>query len=163
METMGYKDDFYVKKNIIGWTGDINGDEFSVYFADCDGSPPPTVRIADVDQIVVQYGHITQKHVCAYNVGREEVHECFSYAIYNGTSGSMEESELGPQGKDKLDTGKRVDKSDHEVLHQSRGVFHPVTKGTIDRLAALIPKFTSIKTRYTDSEGFEKWKKANGL
>jgi hypothetical protein len=155
---MGYRDDFYVKDNIIGWTGDIDGDSFSVYFADCIGNPPKTVRIADVDQIVVQFGHITQKHDCPYNIGREEVGECFSYAIFNGGgSGNMTETTLGKKGLERLKGGKAVEDKHHKVFHDSRSAFNPVTNGTIGRLAAVINNFPSIKTRYTDKPGFKKW------
>lgn len=155
---MGYRDDFSVKDNIIGWTGDIDGDSFSVYFADCIGSPPKTVRIADVDQIVVQYGHITQKHDCPYNIGREEVGECFSYAIFNGgESGNMTETILGDKGLERLKSGSAVEDEHHQVFHDSRSAFNPVTNGTIGRLAAVIDNFTLIKTRYTDKLGFRQW------
>jgi hypothetical protein len=159
---MGYKDDFYVKQNIIGWTGDINGKAFSVYFADCGGTPPKTVRVADVDQIVVQFGHITQKHDCPYNIGREEVGESFSYSIFNGGGGGrMTESVIGEVGLEKLKSGKGITDDDHDVFHDSRSPFNSVTKGSIDRLAAVIDKFTTLKTRYTDTAGFQKWLKAN--
>lgn len=155
---MGYRDDFYKKENIIGWTGDINGDSYSVYFADCIGNPPKTVRVADVDQIVVQFGHITQKHDCPYNIGREEVGESFSYSIFNGgKGGAMQEAVIGQTGLDKLESGKKLRAKDHKVFHDSRSAFNNVTKGSIDRLASVISKFTTLKTRYTDEAGFEKW------
>ena len=159
---MGYKDDFYVKENIIGWTGDINGDAFTVYFADCGGSPPRTVRIAGVDQIVVQFGHITQKHDCPYNIGREEVGECFSYSIFNGgKDGTMIESTLGRKGMDKLERGERIGDADHRVFHPSRSAFNPVTSGSIGNLAVVIGNFKDIKTRYNDVAGFREWLKNN--
>ncbi len=159
---MGYRDDFYVKKNIIGWTGDINGDAFTVYFADSMGSPPKTVQVGGVDQIVVEFGHITQKHDCPYNIGREEVGESFSYSIFNnGPDGAMTESALGEMGVGKLKRGEKVGDKDHEDFHTSRNKFNSVTNGTIDRLAVVIPKFTKLKTRYTDTAGFQKWLKAN--
>ncbi|MGF6371634.1 hypothetical protein OKW40_004384 [Paraburkholderia sp. RAU6.4a] len=154
---MGYRDDLYVKGNIIGWTGDIDGDAFSVYFADCGGAQPKTVRIADVDQVVVQFGHITQKHDCPYNIGREEVDECFSYAIYN-SDGAMRESVLGKPGKYKLARGKSIKDKDYAVFHTSRSSFNRVTKGSIARLASVIAIFPNIKTRYTtDRQKFEEW------
>ena len=159
---MGYRDDFYVKENIIGWTGDINGDAFTVYFADCDGSPPRTVRIAGVDQIVVQFGHITQKHDCPYNIGREEVGECFSYSIFNGGgNGAMIESALGKKGMGKLKRGERLEDRDHKVFHDSRSAFNPVSSGSVERLAAVINKFKNIKTMYTDVAGFREWLRNN--
>lgn len=155
---MNYRDDFYRKRNIIGWTGDITGDAFSVYFADCDGNPPRTVRIAGVDQIVVQFGHITQKHDCPYNIGREQVGECFSYSIFNGgKGGQMTESKLGNRGMKRLARGSQVEDTDHKSFHDSRSPFHPVTQASIESLAAVIGKFPDIKTRYIDTVGFEKW------
>ena len=31
---MGYRDDFYIKDNILGYTGDLSDIKFTVYFAD---------------------------------------------------------------------------------------------------------------------------------
>lgn len=155
---MGYRDDFYVQANIIGWTGDIDGKAFTVYFADSCGNPPKTVRVGGVDQIVVQYGHITQKHDCPYNEGREQVGECFSYSIFNGGSdGHMQECVLGQPGVSKLASGKKVSDDDHQVFHDSRNAFHPVTNGTSARLATVIGKCKELKTRYTDRPGFDAW------
>lgn len=153
----GYRDDFYVERNILGWTGDINGDAFTVYFADSCGDPPRTVRIGNVDQIVVQYGHITQKHDCPYNEGREEVGESFSYSIFNGSGGHMQEAILGQPGVSKLESGRRVKDKDHRVFHDSRNVFNPVTSGSSARLAKVIDKCKDLKTRYTDRAGFDAW------
>ena len=151
-----YRPDFYVAANIIGWTGDIDGDSFTVYFADSCGNPPRTVRIGTADQIVVQFGHITQKHECPFNEGREEVGESFSYSVYN-EGGRMHEAVLGDPGVSKLAAGQNVKKSDHNVFHDSRGKFNPVTKGSVDRLAQVITRCKELKTRYTDKPGFDAW------
>lgn len=55
---MGYRDDFYVQKNIIGYTGTLR-DNPTVYFF--------------VGGASKTFGHITQVHSVAENVGRETV------------------------------------------------------------------------------------------
>ena len=62
---MGYRDDFYMVQNIIGYTGNLN-DFPTVYFL--KGS---------------EYGHITQKHGDSQNVGRMEVYSSTTYTIGN--------------------------------------------------------------------------------
>jgi hypothetical protein len=62
---MGYRDDFYTLRNIIGYTGDLN------YL--------PTVYF----QRGQEFGHITQYHNRGYNVGREEVESHPCYRIIN--------------------------------------------------------------------------------
>lgn len=56
----GYKDDFYIDKNIVGYTGKI--DEYpTVYFE----------RTEENDTI--SFGRITQRHHIRGNIGREVV------------------------------------------------------------------------------------------
>ncbi len=62
---MGYRDDFYVAENLIGYTGELNKMP-SVYFK--KGG---------------QFGHITQYHDVRPNIGREPVYEDDSYEIVN--------------------------------------------------------------------------------
>ena len=64
---MGYRDDFYMVQNIIGYTGKLN-DFPTVYFIKGD-----------------EYGHITQKHGDSQNVGRMEVMKSKNYSIGNET------------------------------------------------------------------------------
>lgn len=62
---MGYRDDFYMVQNIIGYTGDLH-DFPTVYFLKGD-----------------EFGHITQKHAESQNVGRMEVYSSNKYFIGN--------------------------------------------------------------------------------
>jgi hypothetical protein len=67
---MGYRDDFYMVQNIIGYSGNLN-DFPTVYFQKGD-----------------EYGHITQKHPDSQNVGRMEVYKSAGYWIGNEMVGS---------------------------------------------------------------------------
>jgi hypothetical protein len=62
---MGYRDDFYMVKYIIGYTGDLH-DFPTVYFQKGD-----------------EYGHVTQKHDYPQNVGRMEVRQSNTHSIGN--------------------------------------------------------------------------------
>jgi len=62
---MGYRDDFYVAANVIGYSGTLR-DFPSVYF-----------------QSGTEYGHITQKHDISQNVGRGTVRPSKGYSIGN--------------------------------------------------------------------------------
>ena len=68
---MGYRDDFYMVQNIIGYTGNINNFP-TVYF-----------------QKGQEYGHITQKHDESQNVGRMEVYSSAGYWIGNEMVGAV--------------------------------------------------------------------------
>ena len=70
---MSYRDDFYIPRNIIGYTGNINNNP-TVYF-----------------QNGASYGHITQAHDIRQNIGREEVCQAQDYRIFNNVHGTAEE------------------------------------------------------------------------
>ncbi|WP_459209131.1 hypothetical protein [Aquimarina rhabdastrellae] len=75
---MAYRDDFYKKANIIGYTGTIGSNE-TVYFKDGN-----------------EYGHITQDHNFVTNIGRETVRSASDYKIENRSSdGRCQESANG--------------------------------------------------------------------
>ncbi len=75
---MGYRDDFYTKDNIIGYTGKL-GSNPTVYFK--KGK---------------EYGHITQDHYFVTNIGRETVFSADDYTITNtGEDGVAEEKANG--------------------------------------------------------------------
>ncbi|MEO0911745.1 MAG: hypothetical protein AAFY59_01960 [Pseudomonadota bacterium] len=69
---MGYRDDFYTVKNIIGHTGKIESNP-TVYFLH---------KVADTE---IYYGHITQSHADGANVGREPVRQTTFYDAGNIT------------------------------------------------------------------------------
>lgn len=72
---MGYCDDFYVKANIIGYTGNkMESGKLTVYFRSGN-----------------KFGRITQDHPDADNIGRNKVREYSDYKIGNNTSGVCEE------------------------------------------------------------------------
>jgi hypothetical protein len=62
---MGDRDAFYVAGNIIGYTGEPHASP-TVYFRHGD-----------------EFGHITQKHPIAQNIGREQVYSDPQYQIQN--------------------------------------------------------------------------------
>lgn len=70
---MGYRDDFYVSSNIIGYTGNVD---------DC-----PTVYFKSGNE----FGRITQRHPNAKNVGRNLVREAVDYYIDNTPFGNARE------------------------------------------------------------------------
>lgn len=155
---MGYRDDFYTKENILGYTGTI-GKKPTVYFADAGGIAPKLAKVDGKDKVLVSFGHITQFHDIANNIGREEVMESTSYSIYNNAKGAAEECIYGPRECDRL-FGKGaakdlqqygedgVTKDGHYIFHPSRNLFIPVNKGTLDALADAIRNFTELKDRY---------------
>lgn len=67
---MSYRDDFYIKDNIIGYTGDILNNP-TVYFKKVDGTGQ------------IEFGRITQEHDDESNVGRNVVRTARDYAITN--------------------------------------------------------------------------------
>ena len=154
---MGYRDDFYKKSNILGYTGELKSKP-TVYFADAGGINPKTVMIAGVEQVVVTFGHITQAHSLRDNVGRGTVMESHSYSIYNNSQGFAEECVYGPtecerlfgqENREKLEGygEEGVTHDGHYIFHPSRNRFIPVNRGTIDVLALAIDKFKDIKPR----------------
>lgn len=122
---MGYRDDFYIPQNIIGWTGDLS-DAPTVYFR----------RVMHGD--LFEFGRITQAHVYQNNVGRGRVRNSCGYQIEN-------EHYLN-----KMRAVERV----HGVLdHFSRNIFLPLVMaptGMEGFLHGAITRFTEKKTRHDD-------------
>lgn len=75
---MGYRDDFYIQANIIGYTGNPNHAP-TVYFLRGPVHGPH------------EYGHITQAHNLFANVGREAVGQAGLYEMRTGVGGVLEE------------------------------------------------------------------------
>jgi hypothetical protein len=154
---MGYRDDFYIKDNILGYTGNLHKDP-TVYFADAGGTAPKIAKVNGKDKVLVSFGHITQFHDMADNIGRGPVDESTSYSIYNNAQGFAEECVYGPRECDRV-FGKGVakelekygeegvTKDGHYIFHPSRNLFIPVNSGSIDTLAKAITKFTELKDR----------------
>ncbi len=155
---MGYMDDFYTEANIIGHTGSL-ADNPTVYFADAGIMNPVTRVVNGKNQVMVKFGHITQHHDLPGNIGRETVHEAYSYSISNVSSQAA-----GYDGPDKLvsqeaifaqdtthdlncDLSKLYQMGDgHLETHTSRNPFNAVTPFTRSRLAPAIKKFPDRKT-----------------
>jgi hypothetical protein len=162
---MGYRDDFYAKENIIGYTGDLTNKpgEVTVYFADAGGRNPRTVTVEGRQKVLISFGHITQVHGTKGNVGREEVHVAFSYHIFNARgSDGLEHAEECVYGHlDALYSRNRLPgvRYRHErtgaidynsrSFHTSRNRFESVTAGNRDLLAQVIARHQAIKGRYT--------------
>jgi len=72
-----YAPDFYVKENIIGFTGNLYSNP-TVYF-----------------QNNIAYGHITQSHSNPNNIGRELVNYSHRYTIGNTGMGGTSEEKIG--------------------------------------------------------------------
>lgn len=120
---MGYQDNLYCRKNIIGYTGDILHKP-TVYFAN------------EMCGAVTEFGHITQQYDQPENIGREERDWSSGYAIDNlfvlGALRSVESKWGNP-------------------FHVSRSHFVPVRKVPPNKmlyLEAAIVAFPDLKTRY---------------
>lgn len=144
---MGYCDDFYIRENIIGYTGDLRDIKFTVYFADAGRLNPRTVEVDGCQQVLVRFGRITQDHPHADNIGRGKVHECYSYHIFNDVDGKAKECVYGR--RELRTIGMREKGGDDEFLsfHSSRNRFESVNAGNIDILATAITRFQNAKPK----------------
>jgi hypothetical protein len=105
---MGYRDDFYVVDNIVGYTGDIKKDP-TVYFESGE-----------------EYGHITQWHEYDWNIGREYVCSLEGYNAGNTNEGTdkvrLQES-LGTDiihvSRNQLISTEGMSAGDKDLLKQS--------------------------------------------
>ena len=149
---MGYRDDFYKKDNILGYTGDLMKDP-TVYFADAGGLNPNTVDVDGRTQVLVSFGRITQVHPHEDNVGRGKVHECYSYSISNVTENGREQAKECVYGRSELKAigmRQKGGENDHLSFHTSRNRFEQVTSGNIEILALAIAKFPNAKDKVDD-------------
>lgn len=159
---MGYRDDFYKAENIIGFTGDLANNP-TVYFADAGGKSPKLEKVGGSDKVVVSFGHITQAHSIAANVGREAVREAYSYSIFNVPDTSVpgledatgklvaQECVYGEQELNKLNLEgfktepKKSRNEQHLDWHVSRNKFMEVSPGNLKILATAIDKHQNQK------------------
>ncbi len=93
---MAYRDDFYIAANIVGYTGQLNNNP-TVYFSK---------QLADG----ILYGHITQHHNIADNIGREKLNSHPQYVIQNENHNGM----------------RAVEKRGNNIFHYSRSLFVPM-------------------------------------
>lgn len=118
---MGYRDDFYVKENIIGYTGDLKGLP-TVYFK------------RTIEGGFDEWARITQVYPDnRANEGRAFVRKNRSYVMRN---------EMDTDGMHGVEY---VNGAHH---HTSRNEFHAVTGGTLDVLAESITRFPNVRKRH---------------
>jgi hypothetical protein len=150
---MGYRDDFYTRDNIIGYTGDLHG-PFTVYFADAGVLNPRTKEVNGRLQVLVSFGRITQEHPHEDNIGRGKVHECYSYSISNvQRPDGREHAQECVYGRSELKAlGMKVKgkEDEHLSFHPSRNRFESVTAGNINLLAGAIRRFPDAKAKVND-------------
>ena len=102
---MGYQDDFYIPRNIVGYTGDLHG----------VGRNAPTVYFCRFDYGVgYTFGRITQYHENEDNIGRNKVRTHHDYWVGN-----------------KWPEGYGVEFYNGRVRHQSRNRMYPVSWNNI--------------------------------
>lgn len=152
---MAYRDDFYCAENILGYTGDLTKETtITVYFADAGGANPKLQTVDGQQKVVVQFGHITQVHDNAANVGREAVREAYSYSIanvmYDGKERAQEcvygEQELAKIGLIGYETEPNKPRNQqHLDWHISRNRFESVTGGNRAILAGAIKRHPDKK------------------
>jgi hypothetical protein len=134
MDLMGYRDDFYVVRNIIGYTGRISFDL------------PPTIYFYDCTRKLL--GHITQYHPNYENIGRQKVIVAIGYLIFNSREGppALQSSrilgtapiQISNACLTKIDTVKQkkaglnfmIECCDSNVFHVSRSPFIAINKGS---------------------------------
>lgn len=121
---MPYREDFYISKNIIGYTGKLHENP-TVYF-----------------KTQAEYGRITQYHKNKKNIGRNKVRSTASYSYGN------EEVERDGEMKTVL-----VERNG-DMVHVSRNEFIEVDQNSaaIAVLMQAIGKFPNIKPKSVDDE-----------
>ncbi len=159
----GYRDDFYVPENIIGYTGEL-GKSATVYFEKQEGD-------------TITFGRITQDHLNKENEGREMVRvrpknnyegENIRAAQVGGKNVSrkdyLEENKgkiklIGPDKYQNIKTGEEVtfkkvyvEKYDHGIPHISRTALKKTTPVNIETLREAIGDFTDKKLIHTEED-----------
>jgi hypothetical protein len=122
---MGYRDDFYIKENIIGYTGELYENP-TVYFL----KKHPNGKY--------EFGHITQDHQLYDNIGREKVKYSSTYWV-----GNMSFDKLGLEASS-------VEATRGKIFHQSRSLITKVynPSAQVNTLASVISKFQNCKLMY---------------
>lgn len=115
---MSYRDDFYTKENIIGYTGLLSNNP-TVYFKRGD-----------------EFGRITQYHKDKDNIGRNVVREYSDYKITNNVNGKAEEFYDKTVNHTSRNRFIKVFNNPDE------------NNEAIDELAKAINKFKDLKSKY---------------
>lgn len=123
-----YRADFYIAANIIGFTGDLHNNP-TVYF------------LSDTE-----FGHITQYHKTAWNIGRETVGDRFPMPGWN-----YKIKNIPNNGRDEADEAYYSDEGEYLMhIHPSRNPFYDTQRAnmrTLSILSQAIWQFTSEKQR----------------
>ena len=132
---MGYRDDFYIVDNIIGYTGNLGSDiPVTVYFETSE-----------------ECGHITQDHDNDTNIGREPVRPVEGYGAVNTDEGT---------DKVRLQEYKGT-KIIHFSRHEMKSI-EGMCQGDKDILKMSIYTFLNLKIKYRDdlsAEDKKPWRK----
>jgi hypothetical protein len=137
-----YEPGFFLRKNIIGYTGDPT-DYPTVYFS----QPPVISLVASPEQLsagrkkFVRYSHITQKHSLKTNVGRGILEECCDYRIVNTRFDDHLQLQEYVIGR----TSTRLHAEEEHEFHTSRNQFMPAHGGVLDELARAIDRYRFLK------------------
>ena len=144
---MSYRDDFYIRDHIVGYTADDN-----------DITKTPTVYF----ESDTEFGHITQVHKRQENTGRGRVRnkllfimegeECFLYK-YNSRS-ERARGKIRLHERYEAISGSRAADPEFELaLHLSRNEFvTDLTDEAKDTLAAVIGEFPLLKKKEADKQ-----------
>jgi len=116
---MGYRDDFYVVDNVVGYTGKIQ--------------ESPTVYFESESEV----GHITQVHDIKSNIGREAVFSREGYSATNTDEGGEKVRLLEFEGTDLVHESRNAMVSVEGMSSNDQAV-----------LAQSIWKFQEVKSRY---------------
>ncbi|MDD7805561.1 MAG: hypothetical protein PUP46_08390, partial [Endozoicomonas sp. (ex Botrylloides leachii)] len=147
----GYREDFYIKDNIIGYTGFIM-DSPTVYFYNSHS---------------YEFGHITQNHVVKKNIGKELVRRGRDYMIFNCHTGDPCSHSLSILGNRPTNFTKQllreinalarrsinntaVEVYRGQIIHKSRSAFK-IVKSNEDAKHLLfqsVAKYPNLKERF---------------
>jgi hypothetical protein len=132
---MGYRDDFYIKENIIGYTGFLCN-KASVYFK-------KTLPSGEIE-----YGHITQYHEDPNNIGRGKVHKAKHYEIRN-TKG-YDVKDYGAVAIPDKDKWHSTEIANGQNMHDSREPFTAINNPSVQVyvLSSAIYLFKDKKRKY---------------
>ena len=126
---MGYEDDFYVRKNIIGYTGELHNN--------------PTVYFTTQNE----HGRITQAHPNAENVGRNLVKTRHGHTFKNEDIGRGEIRLVEYQNERKFHTSRNA----------LIWLDPTPSDNTLDILERAITRFPDLKRKYNANHEVQAW------
>ena len=128
---MGYKDEFYIRPNIIGYTGTPQNNP-TVYFDDG-----------------IHYGSITQHHEDPNAVGRTNLRLSAEHHLLNYTPNMEDGYVISFPGMERArEVGAMLELKSGQVTHISRNPFVPVKQADTQLMAILtmsIERFKNLK------------------